>query len=105
MHVAADDVAGAAARLIESADAVARAAAALGSVTISPSTTGPRYRAEGARVSAGIAAMDDALAAWCRHTATMARALAEAGAYLRTSDTDAAAGLARAAGTAEHPGG
>lgn len=104
MHLAADDVAGAAARLTDSADAVARAGAALRSVATSPATTGPRYRAEGARVAAGVTAMDDALADWSRHTEAMARALAEASAGLRTADDDAAAALDRVATPAERPG-
>lgn len=100
MHHAADDVAGAAARLTDSADAVSRAGAALRSVATGPASTGPRYRAEGARVAAGVGALDDALADWARHTGAMARALAEASAGLRTADEDAAAALDRVPGAA-----
>ncbi|GAB2929831.1 hypothetical protein GCM10027047_28020 [Rhodococcus aerolatus] len=105
MHLAADDVAGAAARLRDSADAVARAGAALRSVATGPAATGPRYRAEGTRVAAGISAVDDALGDWSRHTGAMARALTEVSAGLRTADEDAAAGLHRVETAGERPGG
>ena len=97
LHLAADDVADAAARLTGSADVVARAGAALADLQTGASTLG-RTREEATRVVAGLHGLPDALAGWSRDTAATAATLARTGSGLQDADAAVAGTLRGLAG-------